>query len=121
MRFEDFQTADAELVVVAYGSIGRIAKSAVRSLRKAGKKVGLLRPITLYPFPSAALARLATQGKRFLTVEHNLGQMVDDVRLAVRRHADSEFFGIMPGNLPTPDDFEQPILKTLAGESPEVS
>ncbi len=121
VRFEDFQTADAELVVVAYGSIGRIAKSAVRSLRKTGKKVGLLRPITLYPFPSAALASLASEGKRFLTVEHNLGQMVDDVRLAVRRHADSEFFGIMPGNLPTPDDFEQPILKTLAGESPEVS
>jgi 2-oxoglutarate ferredoxin oxidoreductase subunit alpha len=120
VSFEDFQTADAELVVVAYGSIGRIAKSAVRSLRKAGHKVGLLRPITLYPFPSAALAALAAQGKRFLTIEHNLGQMVDDVRLAVRRHADSEFFGVMPGNLPVPDDFEGPILKTLAGESLEA-
>ncbi|WP_027368585.1 3-methyl-2-oxobutanoate dehydrogenase subunit VorB [Desulfocurvibacter africanus] len=120
VRFEEFQTADAELVVVAYGSIGRIAKSAVRSLRKAGHKIGLLRPITLYPFPSAALAALAAEGKRFLTVEHNLGQMVDDVRLAVRRHADSEFFGVMPGNLPVPDDFEGPILKTLAGESLEA-
>ncbi len=120
VRFEDFQTADAELVVVAYGSIGRIAKSAVRSLRKAGHKVGLLRPITLYPFPTAHLAALAAEGKRFLTIEHNLGQMVDDVRLAVRRHADSEFFGVMPGNLPIPDDFEGPILKTLAGESLEV-
>lgn len=121
VRFEDFQTADAELVLVAYGSIGRIAKSAVRSLRKAGHKVGLLRPITLFPFPTEVLAKLASEGKRFLTVEHNLGQMVDDVRLAVRRHADSEFFAIMPGNLPSPDDFEEPILKTLAGESLEVA
>jgi len=121
VRLEDYMTDDAELVVVAQGTIGRIAKSAVRALRKAGKKVGLLRPITLYPFPAAALAALAAQGKRFLTIEHNLGQMVEDVRLAVRKHADSEFFGIMPGNLPIPDDFEEPILKALAGESLEVS
>ncbi|EPR44019.1 pyruvate flavodoxin/ferredoxin oxidoreductase domain protein [Desulfovibrio sp. X2] len=115
VRFESFETEDAELVVVAYGSIGRIAKSAVRKLRAKGKKVGLFRPITLFPFPSAALAELAKAGKRFLTVEHNLGQMVEDVRLSVLPHADSGFFSILPGNLPTPDDFEQPILQSLAG------
>ena len=112
---EQFETEDAELVVCAFGSIGRIVKSTVRSLRKQGKKVGLFRPVTLYPFPAAALEELARQGKRFLTTEHNLGQMVEDVRLSIRRHADSDFFPIYPGNLPSPDDFEEPILKTLEG------
>lgn len=111
--FESFLVDDAELVVVAFGSIGRIAKSTVRSLREKGRKVGLLRPITLFPFPSKALEDLAAQGKRFLTIEHNLGQMVDDVRLAIRRYADSDFYGHLPGNLPSPDDFEQPILRSL--------
>ncbi|WP_018124183.1 3-methyl-2-oxobutanoate dehydrogenase subunit VorB [Desulfovibrio oxyclinae] len=113
---ELFDTEDAELVVCAYGSIGRIAKSAVRKMRKEGKKVGLFRPKTLYPFPEEPLLEMAKQGKRFLTVEHNLGQMVDDVRLAIRTVADSDFFPIYPGNLPTPDDFEEPILKSLEGK-----
>ncbi|HMM39327.1 MAG TPA: 3-methyl-2-oxobutanoate dehydrogenase subunit VorB [Desulfovibrio sp.] len=110
---EEFQVKDAELVVVAFGSIGRIAKTAVRKLRAKGKKVGLFRPITLFPFPDAALAKLAKAGKKFLTIEHNLGQMVDDVRLAVRAHADSGFFGVYPGDMPSPEDFEEPILKAL--------
>lgn len=113
VRFETFEVKDAELVVVAYGSIGRIAKNAVRALRKKGKKVGLFRPKTLYPFPEKALAKLAKEGKRFLTIEHNLGQMVEDVRLSVRRHADSELFCVYPGNMPSPDDFEAPILRAL--------
>ncbi|MGE4553781.1 MAG: 3-methyl-2-oxobutanoate dehydrogenase subunit VorB [Desulfovibrionaceae bacterium] len=116
IRYEAFETEDAELVVAAFGSIGRIAKSAVRTLRKQGRKVGLFRPITLYPFPSAALRSLAEQGKRFLTIEHNLGQMVDDVRLAVRGLADSDFYGVYPGNMPIPDEFEAPILKCLEGK-----
>ncbi|MFW5837429.1 MAG: 3-methyl-2-oxobutanoate dehydrogenase subunit VorB [Desulfovibrionaceae bacterium] len=110
-----FETDDAELVVVAYGSIGRIAKSAIRKLRGSGLKVGLARPITLYPFPEKALRQLAEQGKRFLTIEHNLGQMVEDVRLAVRGLADSELFSIYPGDLPSPDDFEDPIRKSHGG------
>ncbi len=105
---------DAELVLVAYGSIGRIAKSALRELRAEGVKVGLLRPVTLFPFPSAQLRALAEQGKRFLTLEHNCGQMVEDVRLAIRGVADSDFFGVMPGDLPTPDDFIAPIRECLA-------
>ncbi len=111
--FESFLVDDAQLVVVAYGSIGRIAKSTVRGLREKGHKVGLVRPISLFPFPSDILNALAGQGKRFLTIEHNLGQMVDDVRLAIRKHADSDFYGHLPGNLPTPDDFEQPILRAM--------
>ena len=114
-RYEAFMTEDADLVVCAYGSIGRIAKSTVRKLRDAGHKVGLYRPITLYPFPEAPLAALADEGKRFLTIEHNCGQMVDDVRLAIRTKADSAFHGVMPGELPNPDDLEEPILKSLEG------
>jgi 2-oxoglutarate/2-oxoacid ferredoxin oxidoreductase subunit alpha len=114
-RYEAFETEDAALVVVAYGSIGRIAKSAVRSLRAQGLAVGLLRPITLYPFPDEPLRTLAGQGKSFLTIEHNLGQMVEDVRLAVRGLADSGFYGVYPGNLPTPDEFEEPIRAALKG------
>jgi 2-oxoglutarate/2-oxoacid ferredoxin oxidoreductase subunit alpha len=115
VRYEAFETSDAALVVVAYGSIGRIAKSAVRTLRAEGLPVGLLRPITLYPFPEQVLRELAGQGKRFLTIEHNLGQMVEDVRLAVRGLADSAFFGVYPGNLPTPDEFEAPIRAAVKG------
>jgi 2-oxoglutarate ferredoxin oxidoreductase subunit alpha len=116
VRAEQFLVEDAELVVVAYGSIGRIAKSTVRKLRNAGHRVGLVRPITLFPFPSAMLRALADQGKRFLTIEHNLGQMVDDVRLAIRTVADSAFHGHLPGNLPTPNDFEAPILAALGAD-----
>ncbi len=115
VRFEDYETADADLVVVAFGSIGRIAKSAVRTLRAKGLKVGLFRPITLFPFPDAALRDLASRGKRFLTIEHNLGQMVEDVRLAVRGIADSDFFGVFPGNLPTPEEFDAPIRAAVKG------
>ena len=75
--------------MVAFGSIGRIVKSAVRKLRARGHRVGLVRPITLFPFSSAVLLDLARQGKRFLTIEHNMGQMVEDVRLAIRTVADS--------------------------------
>jgi len=115
IRYEAFACDDAELVVVAFGTIGRIAKSAVRALRAKGRKVGLFRPITLFPFPSEALAALAAKGKRFLTIEHNLGQMVEDVRLAVLPAADSDFFSVLPGNMPIPDDFEKPILASLKG------
>jgi len=114
-RAEEFMTDDAELVAVAFGSTGRIVKSAVRKLRASGIKVGLFRPITLFPFPEQALRDLAYSGKRFLTVEHNMGQMVDDVRLAVRGLADSDFFGALPGNLPTPDEFEAAIARAHAG------
>ncbi|WP_272698779.1 3-methyl-2-oxobutanoate dehydrogenase subunit VorB [Desulfovibrio sp. Fe33] len=113
---EQFETEDADLIVCAYGSIGRIAKSTVRKFRKEGKKVGLFRPITLYPFPEQELKALAEQGKRFLTIEHNLGQMVDDVRLAIRTIADSDFYPVYPGNLPTPDELEEPILNCLEGK-----
>jgi len=115
--FDNFLVDDAELIVVAFGSIGRIAKSTIRKLRADGKNVGLHRPIPLFPFPRQELERLAAAEKRFLTIEHNLGQMVEDVRLAIRKHTDSDFYGHLPGNLPTPEDFEQPILAALGVRS----
>lgn len=104
---------DAELIVVAFGSIGRIAQSAQRSLRAQGHKVGMVRPLTLYPFPSALLEDLAARGKRFLVIEQNTGQMVDDVRLAIRKHADSAWHGVMPGLLIGADALIEPIAKAL--------
>ena len=117
VQSESFETQDAEMIVVAFGSIGRIAKSSVRKLREQGHKVGLVRPLTLYPFPNKVLEDLASQGKRFITIEHNTGQMVEDVRLAVRKYADSEFFGYMPGDVPGSDDFVQPILQALQNKN----
>ncbi len=111
--FEAYGIEDATLVVCAYGSIGRVVKSTVRKLRAKGLKVGLFRPVTLFPFPHAVLKKLALEKKQFLTIEHNCGQMVDDVRLAIRTITDSSFYGIMPGELPNPEDFEKPIMETL--------
>ncbi len=112
-RYEEFMTDDAELIIVAYGSIGRIVKSTIRKLRKEGLKAGLVRPITLYPFPSEILKSLAGKGRKFLTIEHNMGQMVEDVRLSICGLAESGFYAQLPGNLPTPNDFEQPIIDAL--------
>ena len=104
---------DADLVVVAFGSIGRIAGSAVRLLRAEGCRVGLVRPLTLFPFPDAVLRRLAEQGKRFLVVEQNLGQMIEDVRLAVRGISDAAWHGVMPGLFIGADALLDPIRDAL--------
>jgi 2-oxoglutarate ferredoxin oxidoreductase subunit alpha len=113
VRYEEYQTEDAQVVAVAFGSIGRIVKSTVRKLRRQGLRVGLFRPITLFPFPEKELQKLAAQGKQFITIENNSGQMVEDVRLAVRRYTDSEFYGNLPGQLSKPEDFEVPIQELL--------
>ena len=107
--WEEFATEDSQVLVVAFGSVGRIAKSAVRMLRGQGYRVGLFRPVTLFPFPSERLRELA-ENNSLITIENNAGQMVDDVRLAVRNYSDSAFYGIMPGKLPSPEDLLPPIL-----------
>ncbi|SHN57065.1 3-methyl-2-oxobutanoate dehydrogenase subunit VorB [Desulfovibrio litoralis] len=111
VRFESIETEDAEVIAVAFGSIGRIVKSSIKKLRAEGLKVGLIRPITLFPFPSAVLNKLAKQNKKFLVIEHNLGQMVEDVKLAVNGLSSVNFFGCMPGNLPSTEDFIEPLKK----------
>ena len=93
VEFEEYQTDDAELIVTCFGSMARNVKSAVNQCRKKGLKVGMFRPITLYPFPTKKYQELAQSAKIFLTVEMNMGQMVRDVRLAVNGEVRVEFFG----------------------------
>ena len=112
-RAEEIYTDDAELVVTAFGSAARIARTAVDMAREAGLKVGLLRPVTLFPFPSAAYRRLAGRGCRFLDIELSTGQMIDDVRLALDGAAKVAFYGRPPGagSLPTPEELFEQIRK----------
>ena len=100
-RWQEELVDDADYVLVAYGTTARIARSAMRKLREKGVKAGLIRPITLWPFPSAAIAQAAAHAKAILTVEMSMGQMVDDVRLAVEGKAPVRFFGRTGGIVPT--------------------
>ncbi|MBS3098304.1 3-methyl-2-oxobutanoate dehydrogenase subunit VorB [Candidatus Woesearchaeota archaeon] len=101
--YEEAETKDAELIIVAYGIAARVCKGAVLKARKEGIKVGLLRPITLWPFPEKIISDLADKAKRFLVVEMSMGQMVDDVRLAVNGKKPVEFFGNAGGWMPSSD------------------
>ncbi|SBV98590.1 Ketoisovalerate oxidoreductase subunit VorB [uncultured delta proteobacterium] len=111
LRWEEIQTEDADVVIVAYGISSRISLSAVQKARAEGLKVGLLRPITLWPFPTAPIRALAEKGKKFLVVEQSAGQMVEDVRLAVAEKTEVAFYGRMGGILPD----SQEILDTVRG------
>ena len=104
VRFKEYFLEDAEYVVIGFGTAGRIALSAVRAAREKGIKVGLLRPITVAPFPKAKLEELTEKIKAFLVVEMNAGQMLEDVRLVVRGRKPVEFFGRMGGVVPFPDE-----------------
>lgn len=112
-RWEEFETTDAALVVTAFGSAARIARSAVVMAREAGMKVGLLRPITLFPFPLAAFQSLPPSCIKLLDIELNTGQMVDDVRLSVKPGTEVTFYGRPPGagSLPTPEELFEQIKK----------
>jgi 2-oxoglutarate ferredoxin oxidoreductase subunit alpha len=102
--YETFLCDDAEYLIVAFGTSSRVSKKAVELARTEGIKVGLLRPITLFPFPKIPISQLANQVKGMLTVEMNAGQMVEDVRLAVNGRVPVEFFGRMGGIVPSPDE-----------------
>jgi 2-oxoglutarate ferredoxin oxidoreductase subunit alpha len=113
-RSDEFATEDAELLVVGYGTSGRIAMSAVQMAREKGLKVGLFRPQTLYPFPDRRLKELAEQVDMCLVIEMNAGQMVEDVRLAVNGVVPVEFYGRMGGNIPMPDELLHVIERYYA-------
>lgn len=104
VRYKGYYLEDADFVVVGFGTAGRIALSAVRAARDKGIKIGLLRPITVAPFPNTVLDELVEQVKGFLVVEMNSGQMLEDVRLVVRGRVPVEFFGRMGGVVPYPDE-----------------
>ncbi len=101
-RAETFLTEDADIVVVAFGASARVSRSAVVAARERGMKVGLIRPITLWPFPIKAIESTIPTARAYLSVEMNMGQMVDDVRLAVLGRHPVEFFGRTGGVIPTP-------------------
>ena len=111
VRYEEVMTDDADIVLVAFGITARIAKSAIAEARKAGVKAGLLRPITLWPFPKKRLNELADSAKAFLSVEMSMGQMVDDVRLAVNGKRPVSFFGRTGGMIPSVEEVTAEILK----------
>lgn len=108
--FQTSYTDDAELVVVAFGIAARIAMSAIRRLRQEGHKIGLLRPITLFPFPESAIGALTGANRRFVTVELNSGQMVEDVRLAVNGKSEVLFYGRPGGAIITPEELYEKLL-----------
>lgn len=119
-RFQEYLTKDADLVLVAYGSPARVCKSVVDLARDEGMRVGLLRPITLFPFPTAQIAALAAAGKRFAVIEMSAGQMVEDVRLAVSGAAEVTFYGRTGGAVPTPTEVLNQV-RALFGKPPVVS
>jgi 2-oxoglutarate ferredoxin oxidoreductase subunit alpha len=101
-RYEEFETADAEVVIVAYGIVSRVVRSAVEAMRAEGIKAGMVRPITLWPYPKAVIRGLAEQAKFFLACEMSMGQMVEDVQLSVEGRRPVYFYGRSGGNVPTP-------------------
>ena len=113
-RFEEYCTEDAELIVVGYGIVSRVLRSAVDQARKQGIKVGLFRPITLWPFPTQQLQATALRAEKVLTVELSNGQMVEDVKLAVEGRRPVEFYGRVGGNVPSVEE----LLSTFEEQMP---
>lgn len=112
VRYEEINTTDADYLFVAYGLSARLCRKAMDLARAKGIKIGLFRPITLFPYPYQRLKELAPQVKRMLTVELNSGQMIEDVKLAVEGKAPVDHYGRMGGMIPTPEDIVQ-HLETL--------
>jgi 2-oxoglutarate ferredoxin oxidoreductase subunit alpha len=111
VRFEEYRTEDAETIIVSFGIVSRIAKGVVNKLRSRGMRVGLFRPITLWPFPKARLKKLASEGRRFLVVELNTGQMLEDVKLAVGDGVTVDFLGKWGGIVPTEVEIESKLRR----------
>lgn len=114
-QWEEYQLADAEYVLTGFGSAARIAKAAVDKARSQGIKAGLIRPITLWPFPDEVYARAAQHAKCFLTVEMSMGQMVEDVRLALNGAKPVYFYGRSGGMVPTAKEVLAEINKLVQG------
>jgi len=115
VRYEEYQTEDAELIIVAYGVVSRIVYSTVDRARAEGLKVGLIRPITIWPFPSQAIAALADQAQAMLAVELSTGQMIEDVKLAVDGKVPVHFYGRCGGNVPSGNELMEQYRKVMAG------
>jgi len=110
IRVETYKTEDADIVLVAYGSMSRVSRTCVDQLRADGIKAGMVRPITLWPFPYKTISDIAKKAKKFLVVEMSAGQMVEDVRLAVQDDKRVFFYGRMGGGVPT----EEQVLEKIS-------
>ena len=113
VRYEALNLENADLVIVAYGIVARIAKTVIQLAKKEGINIGLIRPITLYPFPEKIIAETAGKVKKILTVEMSLGQMVEDVRLAVNGKAKVNFYGRPGGVIPSPQEILEEAKKYI--------
>lgn len=116
VRFEKIECDDADYLFVAYGSSARICQKAIEIARAKGIKVGLLRPITLFPYPTKAIQAMLGQVKGILSVEMSAGQMVEDVRLAVSGKVPVEHYGRYGGIIPTPDEVVEALEQNFLGE-----
>ncbi len=114
VRWQEYSTDDADYLMVAFGTVGRVCQTVVRDARSRGIKLGLLRPITLWPFPSDRIASLASKVRGMLVAEMNAGQMVDDVRLAGEGRCPVRFYGRMGGIVPLPDDILPAVDELVA-------
>ncbi len=108
---ETYLTDDAEIVIAAYGTVARIAKTAIKVLRERGIKIGMIRPITVFPFPYDTFRKIAEKVKRFLVVEMSLGQMIEDVKLGLCDKAQIRFYGRTGGMVPTYDEIVSEAAK----------
>ncbi|MBP7147334.1 MAG: 3-methyl-2-oxobutanoate dehydrogenase subunit VorB [Acidobacteria bacterium] len=113
VRFSEFMVEDAEYLVIAYGIVSRVLRSTVHLAREEGIKIGLLRPVTLWPFPKKRIAQLAGKVKQIMTFELSNGQMVEDVRLAVEGRVPVGFYGRMGGNVPSAEECLDVIRKMV--------
>jgi 2-oxoglutarate/2-oxoacid ferredoxin oxidoreductase subunit alpha len=113
VRYEEIDCDDAEYLIVAFGSCARIAQKSMEIARAEGIKVGMLRPITLWPFPTKIIAEYAKKVKGILSVELNAGQMVEDIRLAVEGKVPVEFFGRLGGIVPDPDEVVEALKSKI--------
>jgi 2-oxoglutarate ferredoxin oxidoreductase subunit alpha len=114
VRYETFKTEDAEIIIVAYGTTARIAMNAIIHAREAGLKVGLIRPISLWPFPEQPFIDTREHAKMYISLEMSAGQMIDDVKLAVNGYAPVDFFGRTGGVIPNAEEIYLKIM-TVAG------
>jgi pyruvate/2-oxoacid:ferredoxin oxidoreductase alpha subunit len=113
LLYEEFMLDDAEYVLIGFGIVSRVLRTAVEVLREENVKVGMLRPITLFPFPKKVINKLAQTIKSALVVEMNNGQMLDDVRLAIQGKVPVEFYNRMGGVVPNTDEIVEQVKKQL--------
>ena len=116
VMYESYMTEDADIIITAFGTVARIAKSAINDLRAEGVKVGLFRPITVWPFPYTQLDEATKKTKAILDVEANEGQMMEDVRLALNGRLPVEYLGHCGSQMPTTDEIVEKILSMKEGK-----